>query len=754
MSVPPPPRCDDIGECVETILRRLGRRLVVGAPLAIGKPNTLLNELYRRAARDADLSVTLVTALSLNRPRGRSDLERRFLEPLVARVFGDYPDLEYLTAARAGRLPSNFEVREFYIEPGAWLGVEVVQQHYIAVNYSHVVRELAALGVNLLVQEVATRGAAGRSEFSLSCNPDVTLDLLPVLDAARAAGRETLVIGVVNRRLPFMLGDAVVPESRFDVIVEHPRYDHDPYGPPNAPIGRAEHAIGVNAAALVRDGGTLQLGIGELADAVVYALQLRQQRNGVFRAALAALGTESRGAAAIDALGGRGGFDRGLYACSELFLDGFLELYRSGVLKRRVYPHARLQRLLDAGAVGERIDENLLAALAGAAPATGAPAVAAADADAADAAAMHEPTCPAIDVLGAADFEALARCGLFRPGTRFESAGLLRSPADERVPARFADPVSRALLASTCLARRLNGGVALHAGFLFGPRGFYGALRELGPDDRERFNMTRISYTNELYGEDYALRVAQRRHARFVNSTMMMTLLGAAVSDGLESGQVVSGVGGQHDFVSMAHALPEGHSILLLRATRTHAGRTTSNLVWNYGHTTIPRQLRDVVVTEYGSALLRGRTDRDCVAALIEIADARFQDGLLAEAQRAGKIERGYRVPDAARGNTPAALAEALRPLRAQGCFSEFPFGTDLTSEEVVLAKALRQLAAAAATAGGRAATVLRALAAPAGAAGLKPYLARLGLDAPRTLGERLNARLVARAVREVLEAD
>ena len=34
-------------------------------------------------------------------------------------------------------------------------------------------------------------------------------------------------------------------------------------------------------------------------------------------------------------------------------------------------------------------------------------------------------------------------------------------------------------------------------------------------------------------------------------------------------------------------------------------GRTTSNIVWSYGHTTIPRHLRDIVVTEYGVADLR-----------------------------------------------------------------------------------------------------------------------------------------------------
>ena len=113
-----PLRIDDVGECVEATLRRLGKRIVLAAPLAIGKPNLLLNEFYRRAARDPTLSLTILTALSLNRPTGRSELERRFLEPFVARVFGDYPDLDYVKAARApsssasrSSVMSGFELR-------------------------------------------------------------------------------------------------------------------------------------------------------------------------------------------------------------------------------------------------------------------------------------------------------------------------------------------------------------------------------------------------------------------------------------------------------------------------------------------------------------------------------------------------------------------------------------------------------------------------------------------------------------------
>jgi acyl-CoA hydrolase len=74
---------------------------------------------------------------------------------------------------------------------------------------------------------------------------------------------------------------------------------------------------------------------------------------------------------------------------------------------------------------------------------------------------------------------------------------------------------------------------------------------------------------------------------------------------------VVSGVGGQYNFVAMAHALPEARSILCVRATRESRGEVTSSIPWSYGSATIPRHLRDIVVSEYGIADLRGRTDRE-----------------------------------------------------------------------------------------------------------------------------------------------
>src|SRR5690606_7622936 len=110
-----------------------------------------------------------------------------------------------------------------------------------------------------------------------------------------------------------------------------------------------------------------------------------------------------------------------------------------------------------------------------------------------------------------------------------------------------------------------------------------------------------------------ALERLQRREARFFNTCMMTTLMGAAVSDGLEDGRIVSGVGGQYNFVAMAHALEESRSILMFRALRDTPRGAQSSVVSHYGHVTIPRHLRDLAITEYGIADLRDRSDAECI---------------------------------------------------------------------------------------------------------------------------------------------
>ena len=98
-------------------------------------------------------------------------------------------------------------------------------------------------------------------------------------------------------------------------------------------------------------------------------------------------------------------------------------------------------------------------------------------------------------------------------------------------------------------------------------------MRALQGEDFAGLSMTRVSDINQLYGGREALDALQRRHARFFNICMMATALGDAVSDALENGQIVSGVGGQYNFVAMAHAIAGGRSALMLRSTRNSRGR-------------------------------------------------------------------------------------------------------------------------------------------------------------------------------------
>jgi acyl-CoA hydrolase len=695
-------------ECVEAIIAKVGPRLVVGAPLGIGKPNPLVNALYRRVAADPTLHLRLVTALSLERPQAKSELEKRFLGPFAARVFGDYPELEYMRDLRAHRLPPNVELSEFYFKSGSMLGFPSAQQHYISSNYTHVARDMLAAGANVVLQAVAMLPGP---RYSLSSNPDVTLDIHPGL---RASGRPVAVCGMVNRQLPFMFGQAEVAPDFFDFVVDDGGAGHHLFAVPNTPIDAAAHMIGLHASTLVRDGGTIQVGIGSLGDACIHATRLRHLDNAQYREALEHTGIREKFGPLMENLGGDAGFTQGLYAGSEMFGDGLLHLYEAGVLKRRVYDHAGLQELLEAGRISEQVNEDTLRALR-------------------DIEAIHPR-------LTEQDASFLRKFGILRPDVGYAD-GTLLLPDGSSVPADLDDAASLARIVSGALGARLKGGVLVHGAFFLGSQWFYDKLKAMPEPERRLFAMEAVSEVNELFS-DVELEKLQHRHARFINICMKATLLGSVVSDSLDNGRVVSGVGGQYNFVAMAHALRQARSILLLRST--HRGQ--SNILWEYAHSTIPRHLRDVVITEYGIADLRGKTDREVIAAMLNVADSRFQEGLLGQAKRAGKIAADYAIPEPFRHNTPEALHARIAPLQKAGLFPDLPFGSDFTPEELKLGKALKWLQARSGSLGGKLGLGLSVLHPPPAEAA--PYLARMGLMEPRNLKERVFARLVGNALK------
>lgn len=233
----------------------------------------------------------------------------------------------------------------------------------------------------------------------------------------------------------------------------------------------------------------------------------------------------------------------------------------------------------------------------------------------------------------------------------------------------------------------------VHGSFFLGSAEFYQWLRDMPDTEKQGLRMTRVSKVNDIYDPNELILRKQRKKARFFNSTMQVTLLGDAMSETLPDGQVVSGVGGQYNFVAMSHELKGSRSILMLRSARRNSkGHRISNIVWTPGHITIPRHLRDMVITEYGIADLRGKTDEECIQELLNITDSEFQDELLQKAKSAHKISKNYKIPERFKNNSPQSIQKILGSKNRLAQFKPFPFGSDFTMEEQNLLLALQAL--------------------------------------------------------------
>ena len=179
---------------------------------------------------------------------------------------------------------------------------------------------------------------------------------------------------------------------------------------------------------------------------------------------------------------------------------------------------------------------------------------------------------------------------------------------------------------------------------------------------------------------------------------------------------MVSGVGGQFNFVAQAHELPGGRSIIAVRATRASGGRARIEHPLELRPRDDPappaRHRADASTASPTSAARAMPRSRPRCSTSPTRASSRRS---LADAQRAGKLPRVFRIPGRASPNLPEALERALAPHRAAGRFGALPYGTDLSPEEIRLGGALRRLKARSETSAGKlriGAELLRPLAA------------------------------------------
>ncbi len=173
-------RTQNADALVDILIRHVGKRIIVGSPLGIGKANLLLNALYARALKDPEIHLELLTGLTLERPKGKSLLERRFIDLFSNRLFGNYPDLQIELDRVQRKLPPNVKFIEFFFAPGKFLHNPYAQKHYISSNYTHAARDMFDRGVNVVVQMISEK----EGTYSLSSNPDVTMILASFMKAS------------------------------------------------------------------------------------------------------------------------------------------------------------------------------------------------------------------------------------------------------------------------------------------------------------------------------------------------------------------------------------------------------------------------------------------------------------------------------------------------------------------------------------------------------------------------------------------
>ena len=151
--------------------------------------------------------------------------------------------------------------------------------------------------------------------------------------------------------------------------------------------------------------------------------------------------------------------------------------------------------------------------------------------------------------------------------------------------------------------------------FLMGTKEFYEWVH-----DNPLIEMHTVDYTNNPF------LIAQNRKMISINSALEVDLLGQVCADSLGPRQF-SGVGGQVDFIRGAKMSEGGKAIIALPSTAKDSSRIVPVLKKGAAVTTSRNDV-DYVVTEFGIAPLFGKTRRERMKALIQIAHPKFQEDL------------------------------------------------------------------------------------------------------------------------------
>jgi 4-hydroxybutyrate CoA-transferase len=185
------------------------------------------------------------------------------------------------------RYSASFRQRSFFTGANVRDALSEGRADYVPIHLSEIPRLIASRKLPI---DVALLHLSPPDEHGF-CSYGVGIEC-----SKAAAEHARTVIALVNRRMPRSLGDSFVHVSKLTHVVEVDRPIVEI--PKAGPMGDVARAIGRRVAELVEDGSTLQVGVGEIPDAVL--LSLKDKR------------------------------DLGVH--TEMFSDGVVELFEEGVI--------------------------------------------------------------------------------------------------------------------------------------------------------------------------------------------------------------------------------------------------------------------------------------------------------------------------------------------------------------------------------------------------------------------------------------
>jgi acetyl-CoA hydrolase len=250
-------------------------------------------EIYRRKVTSAEDAVKVVRPGDHVWLHGGCNNPEELLGALVGRA-GELHDVEVthlLTFGAADHVDpkyaGSFRHRALFTGPNVRQAVNEGRADFVPVFLSEIpgLIRSRAIPVDVAFIQISPPDEHGFCSYGVG---------VECTKAASESARE--VVALVNRRMPRSLGDCFIHVSRLTHVVEIDRPVIEL--PMVTEVGEVARAIGKNVADLIENGSTLQMGIGEIPDAVL--LFLKEKR------------------------------DLGIH--TEMFSDGMVELFESGVV--------------------------------------------------------------------------------------------------------------------------------------------------------------------------------------------------------------------------------------------------------------------------------------------------------------------------------------------------------------------------------------------------------------------------------------